>query len=179
MARPHDTHAEFWTKFWSKVDKTGPCWLWTGNKNAKGYGRIERRGTGLLAHRVMLFWFGRIPNLDKMRTNKAGITLHSCDNPACVNPAHLSIGTAAQNSADLYARGRMPSKAGERGPLAKLSDRDALDIHIASCVGVSRVSLAEKYAVNRSSVDSVINGKTYKHVAALFGALIRTNQTGV
>jgi hypothetical protein len=170
MSRPYDTHAEFWAKFWGKVQKTDGCWLWTGIKNQRGYGRIDYRGSGFLAHRVMLFWFNRLPALTKMSQVKEGITLHSCDNPSCVNPSHLRIGTASDNMNDTYRRGRMPSKQGERGPLAKLSDRDALDVLLATTIGVARADLAKKYGVNRSSIDSVVLGKTFKHVFNTFKA---------
>lgn len=178
MSRPYDNPDVFWSKFWSKVDKTDTCWLWTGNKNAKGYGRVELRGTGLLAHRVMLFWFGRIPTLEKMRSNRAGITLHSCDVPSCVNPEHLRIGTAAENMADIFARQRMPSKAGEQASLAKLTNREALDVLVAAKAGVSRAALAEKFGVNRSSIDNIVVGKSYKQAFAQFCAMAENQVTG-
>lgn len=168
MSRPHDTHAEFWSKFWAKVDKSGDCWLWLGVKNPSGYGRIDYRGKSYLAHRMMLFWFKRIPTLEKMRQNKTGIALHSCDNPSCVNPEHLSVGTAAENISSVYQRGRMPPRSGERGPLAKLSDSDAEYVITAVYSGVARSSLAAKYKVHRSTIDSIVLGKTFKHVFEKF-----------
>lgn len=178
MPRPHDSHDEFWVKFWSRVDKTDGCWFWIGGKNKRGYGRVCYRGVDLLAHRVMLYWFKRIPSLSKLKSVKSGITLHSCDNPSCVNPDHLCVGTAADNMKGAYERGRVPSKQGERGPLAKLSDRDALDVLLATTVGVARSDLANKYNVNRSSIDSVVNGKTFKHVYETFKTMIQPQITG-
>lgn len=168
MSRPYDTQEDFWGKFWIRVNKGGTCWLWTGAKNEHGYGRVDYRGTSLLAHRVMLFWFKRLQSLEKMKQVKTGIVLHSCDNPSCVNPGHLRVGTATDNMNDAYQRGRVPSKQGERGPLAKLSDRDAMDVLLAATTEVARLDLADKYGVNRSSIDSIVNGKTFKHVYEIF-----------
>lgn len=83
-------------RFWSNVDRTGDCWIWIGSRLPSGYGRIGGRG---YAHRVS--WAlanGPIP---------AGMCiLHRCDNPPCVNPSHLWIGTVADNMHDRDRKGR-------------------------------------------------------------------------
>lgn len=84
-------------RFWSKVDPTGHCWLWMGALNEHGYGVIH--GPERLAPRTA--WeltFGSIPDgLD---------VLHRCDNPPCVRPSHLWLGTQRDNTADMIAKGR-------------------------------------------------------------------------
>lgn len=86
-------------RFWRKVDKSGECWTWTGSRNHKGYGRLSTPDGVRLTH--ALSWelhFGAIP---------AGKwVLHRCDNPPCVNPDHLWVGTAKENTADMIAKGR-------------------------------------------------------------------------
>lgn len=94
-------------RFWSKVDRSGDCWMWTASRNASGYGRFggSNSGGSYLAHRMC--WElhnGPIPD---------GLcVLHRCDNPACVNPAHLWLGTRDDNNKDKTAKGRNVSPLG-------------------------------------------------------------------
>lgn len=95
-------------RFWSKVAKRGPdeCWLWTGatfkKKNKQmGYGRYAGDGQFTYAHRcAWIFTHGPIP--------KDKIIMHSCDVVLCCNPAHLSLGTDAENMLDMHRKGRHP-----------------------------------------------------------------------
>lgn len=91
-------------RYWSKVDKTADCWIWTGEKNNMGYGRFEmwtgkRDRERLQAHRFALILAGRMLGDDD-------VVLHTCDNPPCVRPDHLRIGTQAENLQDAQEKGR-------------------------------------------------------------------------
>lgn len=97
----------FAARFWQRVVKGEGCWLWTGNLSSTGYGRFYFYTPGKLlnfyAHRVS--WalaHGRTPG-------RGEVIRHSCDNPPCVNPAHLRAGSPADNIADMVARNRHPN----------------------------------------------------------------------
>jgi hypothetical protein len=109
--------------FWRKVDKSaGPegCWPWTGARQSKdprypnrgGYGSFLLDGRTRYAHRhVLEVTLGR-------QLAPGEIAMHSCDNPPCVNPAHLRPGTKADNVADMVAKGRHAHGPGRRRPVA-------------------------------------------------------------
>jgi hypothetical protein len=95
-------------RFWAKLDKSGDCWIWTGKRVGIGYGSVSWHGKDWRAHRLAyMLTFGPIPD---------GLQVcHNCpggDNPACCRPAHLFLGTQAQNIADKTAKGRQAT--GER-----------------------------------------------------------------
>lgn len=101
MARPKEPLE---LRFWRHVERGDGCWLWTGNHNQKGYGqlRLGRTGGAISTHRFS--WAlhnGPIPN--------GLFVLHHCDNPSCVNPAHLYVGTQRDNVRDAINRGRWVS----------------------------------------------------------------------
>ncbi len=104
-------------RFWEKVHKCDPseCWLWRAGLSTQGYGRMSspgKSGPVLMAHRVSYeFANGPIP---------PGLwVLHRCDVPRCVNPAHLFLGTVADNNADKVAKGRHPRGAKHRLAISK------------------------------------------------------------
>ena len=101
-------------RFWRFVEKSDDCWIWVGAHQASGYGRIKDNGEMLLAHRASYqLHFGTIAQ---------GLwVLHRCDNPSCVNPAHLYLGDRAQNMKDAHERGRIDMKkvAAARRPRAQ------------------------------------------------------------
>ena len=79
-------------RFWSKVDKSGDCWIWTGATNKKGYGQFKIAGKQNASHRVSyILTKGEIGEL---------FVCHTCDNPSCVNPSHLWLGTCKDNHQD-------------------------------------------------------------------------------
>lgn len=119
-------------RFWEKVSVKGPddCWEWTGGKFADGYGAISVDGKPERASRVSAILDGRDPQKLHVR--------HSCDNPPCVNPKHLLIGTAEQNMEDKVSRGRQfrPTKL-TNSQVKKIRMADEPLAHLANKFGVS------------------------------------------
>ncbi len=96
------THKDIAAHFWSRVKKSRSCWVWTGCRSKDGYGTITYKKTGHRTHRMALTLSGTtIP--DGM------IVMHKCDNPACVRPSHLKIGTQKENMSDASIKGRIVS----------------------------------------------------------------------
>lgn len=128
--------------FWAKVDKTDGCWLWTGAlRNKSGYGNYR----GMVASRVA--WTlvrGEIPD--------GKFVLHKCDNPLCVNPEHLFIGTKADNAIDMMMKDRHPRK---------LSKDSVFEIRELHKNGTAQRALASKYGVSPSLVCRVVSGKQW------------------
>lgn len=146
--------------FWAKVDTSGDCWLWTGYLDRQGYGRVGRKGRNPMgAHRYA--WEltnGPIPEGKVIR--------HSCDNPPCVNPVHLQLGTQRDNIADRQRRGRhRPGRfPGEAHHSHKLTNADVLACRAAYDAGEKVSVLARRYGLNHKSMYQVVTRRTWRHI---------------
>lgn len=90
-------------RFWSKIDKSGECWVWKGRRTPDGYGLFSIGKKAIYAHRFALEESG-------VSLSGGKRALHHCDNPPCVRPSHLYAGTQSQNMLDAYRRGRRRSQ---------------------------------------------------------------------
>ncbi len=149
-------------RFFEKVKKGESCWTWIAHKCPYGYGRMYDWRDGIrkifFAHRIS--WeihFGAIPQGLKV--------LHKCDNPPCVNPDHLFLGTNKDNYDDMVSKGRDRHAKGTDHPHAKLTDdcvreiREKLESRL-----VTQKSLAEEYGVARGIISLIYKNKAWKHV---------------
>lgn len=159
--------------FWARVNTTPTCWLWTGSHLTSGYGTFYRpNGKRTTAHRVS--WedeHGPIPD--------GQLVLHHCDNPPCVRPDHLFLGTAADNMADMRVKGRAklyhpnfgdangsrhyPPK-GERNGHAKLTETSVRLIRALADRGWSYPKIGQTFMVSRSTVGDIVLRKRWSHV---------------
>lgn len=152
-------------RFWPKVDKCGPdeCWPWLATCSGKGYGWIggglERDHHGLYAHRVA--WelaYGPIPD--------GFFVCHHCDNPPCVNPAHLFLGTHKSNAADMLAkdRGPKPDWKGETAHNVKLTKAQVREIRSLRPTH-TYVELGQRFGVHYSTIWDIVNRRSWAHIA--------------
>lgn len=147
-------------RFWKKVDKgDGPdaCWHWTASRSDFGHGQFvpvagespwrAHRFSWTLAH-------GPIPDGLCVR--------HRCDNPSCVNPAHLDLGTLLDNARDMVERKR--NHLGSARPESKLTEERVLDARRRAAAGESHRSIAADFGVTSGAIAQAVAGKTWRHV---------------
>jgi hypothetical protein len=142
------------------------CWPWLGTTDRDGYGVIgDERRRQLRAHRVSYERFHGVV------VPAGNYVLHSCDNPVCVNPHHLRVGSLADNSADKVARGRQPR--GAASGVAKLTEDDVREIrrlaegHVSNgrwSTGTTFRAIARRFGVTPTNVGDIVKGKIWKHV---------------
>jgi hypothetical protein len=142
------------TRFWAKVEKTEGCWLWTAATGGQmGYGTIGVTRTRMMyAHR--LSWemhHGPIPI--------GSLVLHHCDQPRCVRPDHLFLGTRADNMADMVAKGRQAR--GESHANARLTPDIVKTIRAS---GEGQLTIARRYKISQPTVSNIRTGRTWASV---------------
>lgn len=152
--------------FWNHhtVTESG-CWEWQMSRSHNGYGRLTLNGCGrkrdLRACRVAweLANSAIIP--------EGSVVLHSCDNPPCINPSHLSIGTLKENSEDMVRKGRWRggSPPGEGAGKAVLKEHQVLDARRLYATGdFSYAQLSELFGISRQNIRLAVIGRTWKHI---------------
>jgi len=145
-------------RFWCRVSigSWSSCWRWTGYRNPLGYGRLRgHAGTKILAHRFAFeLVHGPVP--------RGRYVMHRCDNPACVNVAHLRLGTIADNNADRNAKERQAR--GRDNGRAVLADDEVRAIRSAFASGTSIATIANAHHVHSKTIYQVVNGRTWRHL---------------
>lgn len=166
-------------RFWAKVQKTDGCWLWTAKRDADGYGRFWD-GTYMPSGHGRMVGAHQFSHAIATGIERGGLcVLHRCDNPPCVNPDHLYLGTVADNSRDMIARGRQGTKpydpefCGERVGVSKLTTDQVMEIKAAG-PEIQNSQLATRFGVRATTVSQVRRGDSWKHIPVTGGLPVRT-----
>ena len=146
-------------RFWAKVVRGDGCWGWSGQVDGGGYGRMRgpaidgHRGNNVVASRISwMLHTGDIP---------PGLcVLHRCDNPPCVRPDHLFLGTLGDNNKDATSKGR--NARGHKNGQSKLSDNDVIDIKSRISRGDVQRRIAEDYGVTFQLISEIARGNLWK-----------------
>ncbi len=154
-------------RFWAKThipENINECWIWRGSRNEKGYGQIRIAGRAFKAHRIAYeLCMGR-------RAGQDLFVCHKCDNPPCVNPAHLFLGTASDNARDSADKGRQKNQKhpemrplGERHPMAKLDWATVRQVRaLYADGGHSQPALSRRFGVSQSHIQRIVTGQNWR-----------------
>lgn len=155
--RPKDIN-----RFWSKVNRTTndeSCWEWIAGKRRRGYGRFTitvdtNKDKGFVSTRVAYFIHTGVDPNEKC-------VLHTCDNPSCVNPNHLFLGTNKDNTEDMMSKGRGIQPLGSKCGRSKIKEEDVLKIRELVADGKKQNHVASLYGIDQSAVSNIIRGRNW------------------
>lgn len=148
-------------RFWSHVQKTDGCWIWTGSKR-DGYGLFQSSKGKFAGNAHRVSWI-----IANGPIRRGLLALHKCDNRACVKPSHLFIGTMQDNMDDRNRKGRQAR--GERHSRARLTEQQVLKIRQLKERGVYvgwgvRRDIAMRFCVSGETIASIWAGRSWRHL---------------
>jgi len=144
------------SNFWAKVKKGIYCWEWQGAKDKDGYGKFSLKS--LRTHRYSwVMHFGKIP--------KGVFVLHHCDNPSCVRPSHLWLGTHQDNMDDMRRKGRENFAKGEGHSQAKITNKVVRKIReLSKRPELTQEKIGEMFGISQTQTGRIIRKKLWRHV---------------
>jgi HNH endonuclease len=150
-------------RFWRNVIKSDGCWTYKST-GQRGYGKLHVEGKHLRAHRFS--WelhFGKIP--------LGMLVCHKCDNPSCVRPDHLFMGTSADNTADMLAKGRYVAPIRTNNPRGELHHNSKITNADAQCIkalwakgGMRQADIGAMFGISQTSVYYIVSGRNWAHI---------------
>lgn len=146
-------------RFWTKVEKTPDCWLWTAGKDRDGYGQYWADRIPVRAHVYSFLLHG-----GQIEAGKC--VCHTCDNPSCIAPYHLWQGTDLQNKQDKKRKGRhVGAHKGEGHHKAKLTEGQVREMRQTYAAGgISQEAVGRLYGISQGHVKDIVSRKRWKHV---------------
>jgi HNH endonuclease len=146
----------FWPKV--KIGSADECWEWQSWKITSGYGGIKINGRDYAAHRLAY-------SLTTNRPIPKGMSVcHKCDNPGCVNPNHLFLGTQRDNIQDAVKKGRMARQKGESNPFSRFTNEQVLQIRAAHKSGEFIRAIAKRFGCSFHGIQAITSRETWKHI---------------
>ena len=155
------TSIKFWAKVARRRNSKGNCWRWLGSKTSDGYGRfyIEGHRSMFLVHRVM--W---VESGGKLKGSDC--VLHKCDNPSCVNPTHLFVGTLSDNMRDMVEKRRNNPQRGESNGAAKININEVRQIRrMAKDRTITQSRIADMFGITQVTVSGIHKRKIWRHLS--------------
>ena len=140
-------------------EKTGLDWQWKAGKSSAGYGLMWIGKKLEYAHRISYI-------IHNGKISPGMHVLHSCDDPGCVNPEHLHLGTNEDNIREKVERGRSVNQVyyGEENPKAKFTNKQIIDIRKRYKNGTRQCVFVKEYGVSRTTISDIVNRKIWKHI---------------
>lgn len=150
-----------------RVVRSGDCLLWQGCRGSRGYGNMvvgkrNRESTHRIAWAIA----------NNQRPPVGMHVMHSCDTPQCVNPAHLSIGTAKDNQRDSVNKGRKNPLKGSAHKWAKTTEDALIGAAVLFAKGHTYRSISSRLGISRSALVKTIQGRRWPHIQPVLRAIL-------
>jgi hypothetical protein len=150
----HENSVEVRISAFTNRSMSDECWEWTGSVGGTGYARVQVAGYSQEVTRLLL----------GLEQGDHRIKMHTCDNPPCVNPSHLLIGTPQDNNDDMWSKGRGKPPHGSSHHFAKLTEDDVLSIRTQVLAGSTQRVMGRRFGVDQSTISNIMTVSTWRQL---------------